>query len=75
MNQEFVTHKLSQAGIEKVNDVKKGFDILLDGLKQLCPESRHFSVTKTKLEEACFFAVKSVASEPANWQPEEAKAA
>lgn len=31
-----------------------------------CPHSRELSITKTKLEEACMWAIKSVATNPEN---------
>jgi hypothetical protein len=42
------------------------FEKCLADLQEVCPESREFSITKTKLEEACFFAKKSVAIQPEN---------
>ena len=33
---------------------------LLDELKERCPKNRELSIVKTKLEEACFFANKSL---------------
>lgn len=66
MNDEFKVHKLSEAGIEKANSVAEIFNNALDQLKAVCPEGRHFSIVKTKLEEASFFAKKSVAAHNEN---------
>lgn len=62
MNKEFSVHILNEAGIEKAKNIAAVFDNALQELKTLCPDSREFSITKTKLEEACFFAKKSMAS-------------
>lgn len=66
MNKEFAVHKLNEAGFEKVNATASAFDVLLETLKSFCNESREFSITKTKLEEAAFFAKKSIAAQPEN---------
>lgn len=74
-NPEFQTHRLNKIGLWKVEAVKKLFDEFLLNLITVPPpglvlidntKSRYFSIVKTKLEEACMFAVKAVASEPAN---------
>jgi hypothetical protein len=61
---EFASFKLNPAGIARVDLVRLAFSSLLLTLQAACPEGRHFSVTKTKLEEACFFAVKSICVDP-----------
>jgi hypothetical protein len=66
MNPEFETHLLTPEGVTNTKTIKLGFDALLDGIKELVPASRELSIVKTKLEEACFFAVKGVAVNPAN---------
>lgn len=66
MNPEFTFHLLNETGKEKAMKIANAFDHLLDQLKQLCPENREFSIVKTKLEEAGFFAKKSMAKYPAN---------
>ena len=50
MNKEFEFHKLNAAGIEKAKSIAEGFDLLLEGLKKICPECRELSICKTKLE-------------------------
>jgi len=66
MNKEFQVHILNEDGIEKAKVVACKFHELLESLKALCPEGRELAIVKTKLEEACFFAKKSVANDPAN---------
>ncbi len=68
-NKEFASHTLSTAGGQKIRDVREAFDTLLNRLIEIeAPTSREMAITKTKLEEACFFAVKAVAINPANQQ-------
>ena len=62
MNKEFETHILNEQGIQNSKDIAVMFNGLLENLKLICnAETREFSITKTKLEEACFFAKKSMA--------------
>jgi len=62
MNKEFQTHKLDDAGFEKARSIAEAFDECLEKLKWLCFEGREFSIAKTKLEEAAFYAKKSMAN-------------
>lgn len=62
MNKEFEVHILTTTGIEKAKELANIFDDLLTRLTgDYCPNNREFSIVKTKLEEACFFAKKSMA--------------
>lgn len=67
MHREFAVHKLNEHGLHKATEIAESFDALLTRLNGLCPEGREFSIVKTKLEEASFFAKKSVALDP-NYQ-------
>jgi hypothetical protein len=58
---EFVSHKLNGDGISKAQSITSLFSSLLIDLESICMEGREFSITKTKLEEACFFAKKAMA--------------
>jgi hypothetical protein len=62
MNKEFEVHILTPEGIQKAKEIAEVFDTALNSLKELCPEGREFSLVKTKLEEASFFAKKSMAT-------------
>ncbi|HZR56339.1 MAG TPA: hypothetical protein VFA74_05670 [Terriglobales bacterium] len=69
MDQLFAFHKLNDEGQKKAVAIADTFGILLATLRSLCPEqTREFSIVKTKLEEACFFAKKSMAIQPENQQ-------
>lgn len=61
MNSEFAVHKLNDQGMDKASQIATMFDVLLERLKTVCPEGREFSIIKTKLEEASFFAKKAMA--------------
>lgn len=63
-NEYFGVHMLNDDGINKANQIRDSFDVLLNSLSSIlgkCYGEREFSLVKTKLEEACFFAKKSMA--------------
>ena len=62
MHDEFKVHKLNQNGLYEVKALAEKFNMLLDGLA--LGNNRYASIVKTKLEEACFFAKKELASRP-----------
>lgn len=66
MRPEFDSHQLNERGQRKLGDIRKTFDECLGRLVLFCGEGRHFSVAKTHLETACFFAIKAMANDPAN---------
>jgi len=70
MNKEFTFHKLTNEGMAQAKAIADLFDSLLDQLKHYCPEGREFSLVKTKLEEACFFAKKAMANVSENQEHE-----
>lgn len=74
MNKEFAVHILNDAGIHKAKMLAHEFDNLLIRISAMCPEGREFSITKTKLEEACFFAKKAIANDSINQKGDEQKA-
>lgn len=65
-NREFEVHILNTKGKEKACDIAIAFDVCLQTLVNLCPPGREMSIVRTKLEEACFFAKKAMASQPEN---------
>jgi hypothetical protein len=67
MNKEFEVHMLNADGKSKAATIANAFDTCLSTLLAILPEpSREMSVCRTKLEEACFFAKKAMASRPEN---------
>jgi hypothetical protein len=64
----FEFHTLNDEGKLKAKAIAEVFSNLLNDLNKVCPPNREFSITKTKLEEACFFAKKSMAVSPSNQQ-------
>lgn len=65
----FKVHRLNEEGLKKAEFIAETFDTCLTRLRILCPEAcREFSLVKTNLEEACFFAKKAMANDPVNQQ-------
>lgn len=63
----FDVHKLSNRGIEKAHRIKTAFENLTMELdKVMGDDGRLRSLVMTKLEEASFFAKKSMAKMPEN---------
>ncbi len=70
MHKEFTVHMLNEEGKIKAGKIAAAFDDCLTALEQVCAvASREFSIVKTKLEEASFFAKKSMANDHTNCQP------
>lgn len=61
MHPEFEVHMLNAESKHIAQDIAEFFDELLSALEHICPPNREFSIARTKLEEACFFAKKSMA--------------
>lgn len=68
MNKEFTSFALTQEGIQKVSKIRNVFDDLLEVLKTELKQGLEFSLVCTRLEEASFFAIKSVSFDPDNQQ-------
>lgn len=66
MNKEFTVHLLNEGGKAKAIQIAEAFDTCLTSLTSLCPTGRELAIVRTKLEEACFFAKKAMASEVVN---------
>jgi hypothetical protein len=68
-NKEFAVHMLNEQGKEKAKLIAEAFNTCLNQLATVCSiqaGGREFAIAKTKLEEACFFAKKSMAADTAN---------
>ena len=63
MNNEFRVHMLDEAGKRLAAEIAQAFDELLVKLDAInSVSSREMAICRTKLEEACFFAKKAMAS-------------
>jgi hypothetical protein len=56
----------SNEGLDKAATISEGFTRLLQTLEDVCPKGREMAIVRTKLEEASFYAKKSLASVEAN---------
>ena len=67
---EFGVHILNQDGISKAKEMAFRFSQLVEWLELPgnCVSSRELALAKTKLEEACFFAKKAMATNLVNQQ-------
>lgn len=66
MHSEFQVHILNEDGAAKAKRIALLFDDLLTSLETYCKPGRELALVKTKLEEASFFAKKSIANNPDN---------
>jgi hypothetical protein len=51
---------LSNEGLDHVTAIAESFTQLLQILENICPKGRELSIVRTKLEEASFYAKKSL---------------
>jgi len=66
MRKEFEVHMLNDYGKHSAAGIADNFDYLLDFLEPLMYDSRCAAIVRAKLEEACFFAKKAMASNKEN---------
>lgn len=69
MNPLFQLHLLNDDGVNKAKAMAQDFSALVDKLEALLGDgvkTREFSIVKTRLEEASFFAKKAMANQPEN---------
>ena len=69
MAKEFAVHMLNEQGQRRAAQIAGVFDEALARLETMCPPGREFAITRTKLEEACFFAKKAMALSDENTDP------
>lgn len=65
MHDAFAVHKLSDEGLAKMQEVAEKLDNLLAFINENAEPTRTLALTATKLEEACFYAKKSLAAKHA----------
>lgn len=61
MKSQFTVHKLNETGFSRAQLLAEKFSQLLEFCEEVGKEGRELSLAATKLEEACFFAKKSLA--------------
>lgn len=66
IHEAFAVHMLNDAGKAKAREISQRFNTLLAHMEPIGVDGRHLAIVTTKLEEACFFAKKSIASKAAN---------
>ena len=66
LQQYFAVHKLNAQGFDLANDLAERFQDLAEFITRHGEHGRQWSVALTKLEEACFFAKKSIAQKTEN---------
>ena len=64
MSDEFKVHLLNERGLKKAGDVAHAFDRLLAELD--LPPGRERALVVTKLQEACFWAKRAIATQAEN---------
>lgn len=66
MRPEFEVHKLNEYGLRSAEAIAQAFSDCLERVEALVPAGRERALVATKLQEACFFAKRGIASLPAN---------
>ena len=72
MHDAFKVRMLNEEGKIKAKKIAITFEVLLNELEKIVPapppsgSTREMAIVRTKLEEACFFAKKAMANDPAN---------
>lgn len=60
IDKPFAYHKPSEDGLAKITRLREEFSRLQSTIEELCPQSRHKSVTLTNLETTAMWAIKAV---------------
>ncbi|MBK7892895.1 MAG: hypothetical protein IPJ84_19185 [Bdellovibrionales bacterium] len=63
----FETYKLNEKGFDEVKAIKMIMTEAVDAVLKIMPEGREKAIFKTKLEEAMFFGIRSVAMKEGNF--------
>lgn len=56
----FAPHLLNPQGVEKTNRIRWAFSVLMCRMEEDLPPGRELALVRTKLEEACMFALRGV---------------
>lgn len=67
MGNDFKFVALNEKGREKCGLVEDVFERAFSDLVDICPNGREFSLVLTKLQEASYFAKKSISLDIENW--------
>jgi hypothetical protein len=75
MQEEFESHRLNVSGLRAVREIGGEFDRLLGSLRlywgTVQANPRCMAIVRSKLEEACFYAKKAIAMDPAMQEGEQ----
>ena len=63
MENIFQSYEVNEEKKEKIAEVRESFYLFLASIKEDIPEGREKSLTITKLEEACMWAIKGISKE------------
>ena len=74
MLKAYASHRVTTETADKMTQTRLMFDGLQNMLNEILPHGRYASLTGTKLEEACMFAIKSLShDDPSSVQVEPVK--
>ena len=66
---EFAAVAMNDTAVEKCRVIREAFSEALTAIKQHVKPGRELALVTTKLQEACMWAVRGVAMDPANQHP------
>jgi hypothetical protein len=64
----FAPPKLTAKGQKRQEEIVETFHDALTKLEEICPVGPELNIVKTKLQEAAYFATKSLVNVPENWE-------
>ena len=69
MMTEFSAIAMNDSAVEKCRVIRKSFSDALSAIKQHIKPGRELALVTTKMQEACMWAIRGVAMDPANQHP------
>lgn len=69
MHKELRTYILSKEGHRRETMINEVFELCMSEIEKLVPLGRELSLFREHIEQAHMFAIKAMASEPANHEP------